>query len=90
MLVGVGSLPGQQAFPACEAAAAVRGRRTETKPRMRNVGGVMIKTRKDRRKNVKNGKLNQTKVQARLGYLGLDPVSLFTVLLLCNYRTFTS
>lgn len=50
----------------------------------------MIKTRKDRRKNVKNGKLNKTKVQARLGYLGLDPALVFTVLLLCNYRTFTS
>lgn len=57
---------------------------------MRNVGGVRVKTRKDRRKNVKNGKQNKTKVQARLGHLGLDPVVVFTVLLLCNYRTFTS
>lgn len=57
---GGGSLPGQQAFPACEAAAAVGGGGAETKPSMRNVGGVMIKTRKDRRKRSKMGKLNKT------------------------------
>lgn len=67
--MGVGSLPGQKAFPACEAAAAVRrGGGAETKPSMRNVGGVMIKTRKDRRKTSKIGKLNKTsnRVQATL------------------------
>lgn len=65
MVVGLrgvygGSLPGQQAFPACEATAAKRGGggRVETKPSMRYVGGVMIKTRKEegRKKNVKKWK----------------------------------
>lgn len=38
MLVGGGSLPGQPAFPACEAAAAVRDEGAETKPSMRKCG----------------------------------------------------
>ncbi len=50
-VVDGGSLPGRQAFPACEATAAKRGGggggRVETKPSMRYVGGVMIQTRKE-------------------------------------------
>lgn len=37
------------------------GTGAETKPSMRNVGGVMIQTRKDRRKEVKNRKTQQNK-----------------------------
>lgn len=77
-MVGGGSLPGQQAFPACEAAAAVRDGGAETKPSMRNVGGVMIKTRKDRRKTSKIGKLNKTsnRDSRSSGSVGSSAVSL--------------